>query len=846
MTSATSAASEGVKAAFFLGVTGRRVFPGYDDAVADAHELSAAARGLRNRIWDLLDGLLYEEPQSSRRREPVRFRTGGVPAAWPRLQHTPIVLLSSLAPGADTVVAEAVLDYATERAAPVSVRAVLPFPEAQYRRSASFTDASDPQQTAVRQRRFDSLLARIRAQPGFVESRDILSVLLHPSHDGDPESDLRAEKGGQARRDLRFRAAGEYVAATCHVLLAVYDERERRTTDWRNVHVAGTEAIVEVKRSGTSFELLAFPCSFSGADSGPVLLLPIDRDGDGARACARPPAWLHPYGARPAVPIRAGRWERALCALGLHAWVELRELESPPLADDDRRWQEQGHWIAQRILEHQERFNGAAMTSATTPRPLDPLLFQRSHVRTAPMWLARFFRPVLTPLQAALSAAPRESTVTSTPTPRQDALRSLRPEFADSLSPLAEAQSRASAKADTLDAKRGDLLWSFLWTILLAASTLGAYEHWPNPKELPISTRMTHVGLLGVTLISLLVIGMRFHAHRRSQAEDHRFDLRALAEGLRVQIAWCLAGVRGAVSADYMQRQRGELAWIRHVIAALAFPMERWVAGFGQLSHAEKISALRLVRDAWLMDQLQYFDRTAAKRQAMHHVLHVAGWSLASAGLLNVVGKFLVACVPGLKSALKAEWPTVSVIGVSIGAASLAATFAWKLRRTDAHGQHLGPNHGPADPVFWNWLALRPVQWGWALAIGSGVLGLAYTLGQLDHPRSWPDAGAWWLILTGVVLLLGGLALVWNERNFYAEDLRRYGAMRDLFQSALRRYDGILEWYERSGYQDPVQADALERELQDLCYQLGCEALDENAEWLILHRTRPLEPFLTG
>jgi hypothetical protein len=35
-------------------------------------------------------------------------------------------------------------------------------------------------------------------------------------------------------------------------------------------------------------------------------------------------------------------------------------------------------------------------------------------------------------------------------------------------------------------------------------------------------------------------------------------------------------------------------------------------------------------------------------------------------------------------------------------------------------------------------------------------------------------------------------------------------------------------------------------EVQDILYQVGCEALSENAEWLILHRARPLELFMAG
>ena len=40
--------------------------------------------------------------------------------------------------------------------------------------------------------------------------------------------------------------------------------------------------------------------------------------------------------------------------------------------------------------------------------------------------------------------------------------------------------------------------------------------------------------------------------------------------------------------------------------------------------------------------------------------------------------------------------------------------------------------------------------------------------------------------------------------------------------------------------------DARLAALQQLIRDVGLQALDENAEWLILHRSRPLEPVMAG
>jgi len=50
---------------------------------------------------------------------------------------------------------------------------------------------------------------------------------------------------------------------------------------------------------------------------------------------------------------------------------------------------------------------------------------------------------------------------------------------------------------------------------------------------------------------------------------------------------------------------------------------------------------------------------------------------------------------------------------------------------------------------------------------------------------------------------------------------------------------------ERGGFhivEEPVHV----HDIQATIKELGMEALDENAEWLILHRARPLEPVMAG
>jgi hypothetical protein len=81
------------------------------------------------------------------------------------------------------------------------------------------------------------------------------------------------------------------------------------------------------------------------------------------------------------------------------------------------------------------------------------------------------------------------------------------------------------------------------------------------------------------------------------------------------------------------------------------------------------------------------------------------------------------------------------------------------------------------------------------------------------------------------------------EVNFFAEHIRHYASMASLFQAAGQRFDDYFNWPEQAAKD---QKEAVEKQIvahiQSLIVAVGREALSENAEWLITHRARPLEP----
>jgi len=95
-------------------------------------------------------------------------------------------------------------------------------------------------------------------------------------------------------------------------------------------------------------------------------------------------------------------------------------------------------------------------------------------------------------------------------------------------------------------------------------------------------------------LIPLYFILQKFY-YIKSKQEDYR----ALAEGLRIQVAWNMAKINESVSMYYLSHQRGELDWIRSAI--------RCTNIFYIPSLSNKVQNIDDVKNYWIEDQITYF-----------------------------------------------------------------------------------------------------------------------------------------------------------------------------------------------------------------------------------------------
>jgi hypothetical protein len=142
----------------------------------------------------------------------------------------------------------------------------------------------------------------------------------------------------------------------------------------------------------------------------------------------------------------------------------------------------------------------------------------------------------------------------------------------------------------------------------------------------------------------------------RRDVQGRYLDYRALAEGLRVQFYWRLAGLPDSASSSYLRKQLDELRWIREALrAAAALPPAR-------SAHAE------LAIEHWVGGQAAYYaDRAHSQRQRLHLIERRSRYFLG-AGLLATA--ILVVFWSGLETLpLWHRWLVVLMGFAPIGAA---------------------------------------------------------------------------------------------------------------------------------------------------------------------------------
>jgi len=252
------------------------------------------------------------------------------------------------------------------------------------------------------------------------------------------------------------------------------------------------------------------------------------------------------------------------------------------------------------------------------------------------------------------------------------------------------------------------------------------------------SDRRYVAAFLALFGLGLLVrwLGERREWHRKY------LDYRGLAEGLRVQLYWRLAGVETPPNSSlgydsFLQKQDVDLSWIRHAMRStgllrnedfrsdadwLRWVIARWVGH-------------RATAGGGASGQLAYFSEGSERRQQAYR--------------------------------------TTALLG--------------------------------------------------GIALGGGLLGAAVLLAA--GTRLDPSLQSKLLLAMGLLPLLAGIREAFSYKNADKELIKQFRFMNRLFDSCRTRLDRARD----------------DGESRHLLRALGCACLEEHAEWILLHRERPLD-----
>ncbi|MEM6280083.1 MAG: hypothetical protein AAF733_11425 [Verrucomicrobiota bacterium] len=784
--------------------------------------------------WRFLFRWLRADPESLLE-TPAWWATtmgkGGVkePLAGLGLGDQPLVLLTSLAPGIDTLAAKVAL------AEGIEVRAPLPFPAAVYPDSTTFSSALDPEDA---RKEFGTLMEATGEEE--IHDFPVVTVELLEKAEGEQLTQFREDLEDKWARNRRYRAAGEFVGTHSHLLFAFF-----HPDNPNDASSAGSQTILDVTRTGPTAGILPGATHFPWNDAVPVVYVPC-------RSLKR-------LAGEPGSPEREA-------AIASESWKEESGRFLPPL------WNEACAFVDE-IPTEKEIALCEAKGISTLRRSIQLLRDygaglekEKNEVKT------------LDPDAAVVKLLARKENPETFLAKFSEKGRA----FLKLLSPLAVEHARGSQLSSLLTKRRRSMMRRLGLFTFLAAFSFHGFSHWyfaekangqypegwqappklvigkasesdskaapsetseeaesqkdskyDGKKKSPEAILEKNFGFvcLILTAVFIGIAGFLWRGYRRTTCETLRFDARALSEGLRVQFYWLASGHIHSVAQRYMSRQKGELDWIRNSISAMSFPYERWREHYRQLTESDRRALFQAISDEWVRGQSDFYAVRGKDHEHRLHRHHYAGWALTWAGILQVAFLFVWKYVEPVES-----FPFLPTAAVMVAAFFLILLWR-RVTRGKAHAK--GTFFGKVLDQ-----AIAAKFFPLALAFSAVLLLAVYFL---------PEAAFWvadtkelWVILTGTALVSGAIIIAWGEKLLLAEQSRQYLSMHELFRNAESYLTQRFEEWDGKKKLDEYAAGTPEEAIQLTLEELGKEALDEQAEWLVLHRARPMEPFLAG
>lgn len=525
--------------------------------------------------------------------------------------HTPLILLTPLAEGADMIAAEAALEHGAQIVAPI------PMPLAEYER-----DFADPAALEL----FRSFLGRCT------------TVIELPMLEYISVEDLRHDT---QKRDAQRRVASAYIATRCELLIAMWDGVE-------NNLAGGTSDTVRFKRDGFHTPFLNARDPLSPAEIGPVYHVITPRK-------INPEPEGTPFSIRKLYP-----------AAQLHG------------------------------MDSAEYYNDVFIKMNTFNADARQVMADRAD---AVQKNAGYLFP-----------EDKAGMLTG----EQKAIRQLFG-IADTLAQSYQKRTRRALSVIFILA-------------LLSALAFDLYAH--VFTDIPL--------VLGTFLLLLTAAYLWYRRAAWNEYERKHQDYRAVAEGLRVQFYWRLAGLRAIVSDYYLRKQLNILAWIRNAIQVTELSAVASNASGPAGAGAQE--NLNLVLKYWVDDQERYFRKSSgsSEHSLEKHELRIN--LLFTAGVICAVALLVL------------------------------------------HITHA------VEHQYLHYI----------------------------------------LTSTGILILFAAMHHAYTQKQAFAEHARQYEQMGRMFGIAA----GLLREYLAEGNLDDAR---------NILLELGTETLVENADWVVIHRDRPIE-----
>lgn len=470
--------------------------------------------------------------------------------------HTPWIMVSPLAEGADRLVARVALRHFRS-----SDQLVAPMPMP---REAYAADFEEPGSLAD----FDSLADGARMIDLWAES------------------DGSANYSQRATRDRCYAATGAFLVGHCQILIALWDGRDTGSP-------CGTAKIVEYRRKGLPAEFRAADSPFGLDEIGPVYSVITPRRSNsempagalGPYEILPPFTWENHELDDPAWRALAGKWAGHRNQSPLKGKKPLHHAALKAASAVER--------ASERLLEsietHWRKWRGRPARSA----------LEDKHYHANLAMLDRFNEC------AARADRKRVDLETSKGYLIGDSDKQEGVKHRGLLNPATGFILDRYAVADVLAMQFQKRQRQSLLILCTLAVVAGGMFHWYAHM---VRNPILILGYLGVLVFAFCL----FVGAKRGNVQQQYLDYRALAEGMRIAFIWATVGNRTCVADLYLQQQRSELDWIR-------FALRNWqFAARCRVGQTPCDSVTRehyeMVCTCWVHDQALYHSKTARLR----------------------------------------------------------------------------------------------------------------------------------------------------------------------------------------------------------------------------------------